>query len=1165
MVSPAPSTAQKPPAVSYADRAKKARNINSQNPLATRPQPPPVSVTSPITPTPTALASPTVPPITSEHISKSGPSIKTKQQVTQSPPLAQSPPNANPPVSNYAEDSSSLSTPLTVAEGPLNGSTVPVVNVWNLRKEQMAQARATTQVHTGPSTTRSLGSQEVGSAEASTSTSNGPQSGATSIQRSSINGNTDVRHGKLLTPAPQASQTSVSTTIDDTSSWPTVGMSATQALSPNTQSNDKTGLGEERDEYQRGGEDDRNGVNPTVKKSEKPKWVPIPAEELQAAADANRPRSFQRSGVQSRSRSSHQHNSGKVPQGSKPASGSASNTGSVSGRNSQGQSRTHSAAGTPQSHSNSVSQSRAESRVGSVQSSPRQSSTRGGGRRLLDEPSAAKLGAEPVGSRNRSSRSSRAPSPHIAGRIHRPSEETLHVVTSFTPPLGVMDHIRSHPDVFYPAPPPLSASSSQPHSYHSTHASNSPSLGSYPLPVPPPNLYASPTPSYAGPPAYPMYPPYPYPHYGQPQPYMSWAPTSHGQPPTLYADPSHYHHSRSPSQQSGYSPALLGGPAVHLASHPEGIPPPTMMSRPPPPGQSEPVAGYREVGFFLPSPTAHTVAAEGSDPDTSRGPQAKELSFGTIKPIIANRTPSPPPQVTSHSEEINAEATNLNSQVQDAPQKVEQDGDKTFPMFSIGFPAGEAGPSRIRSKTHPKSTNSSHERGNTAPAKLEASQSRDSQGATVDSREAVEKVKDAEGAVTQVIDLTDSVTTPAWEFGTTRRSAEDTKPDGLPHLNGFPVHQPHPGGSLANNAPIYPSQTMPPMIPPAQFIPRMQIPPLPVVALNGPPPTHSPSISYPVSAGSVVSPSDEHRASDEWEVKNYGFGFGRGGGTGPLPTPAMGRADREFASREFGGKPRRGGYGGSAYERGERGGYSGRRARGANGGFSGRGYGGRNARGGYQGQSPRPPFSISQQPVGVPPDANFYTPPPQGTTYFHPLGYEYAPYPYVPVPPPMAPSTSSQSSIPVPTPQTSLSFPLDPTRYYLLGQLEYYLSAQNLAQDFYLRQRMDSRGWISIPLIASFNRIKQLTTDLQLVRDVLTLSHIVEVREDSVRVHSWQQYVLPDATPSAVEEDITYQSYAHPEFEEAVSTTSDGAEESASHDDGEEDISEEEVVFVMGK
>jgi la-related protein 1 len=45
---------------------------------------------------------------------------------------------------------------------------------------------------------------------------------------------------------------------------------------------------------------------------------------------------------------------------------------------------------------------------------------------------------------------------------------------------------------------------------------------------------------------------------------------------------------------------------------------------------------------------------------------------------------------------------------------------------------------------------------------------------------------------------------------------------------------------------------------------------------------------------------------------------------------------------------------------------------------------------------------------------------------------------------------------PIPMPQSALPFPLDPTRSCLLGQLEYYLSPQNMAQDFFLRQRVRS-------------------------------------------------------------------------------------------------------------
>ncbi|KAH9477865.1 N-glycosidase [Psilocybe cubensis] len=154
---------------------------------------------------------------------------------------------------------------------------------------------------------------------------------------------------------------------------------------------------------------------------------------------------------------------------------------------------------------------------------------------------------------------------------------------------------------------------------------------------------------------------------------------------------------------------------------------------------------------------------------------------------------------------------------------------------------------------------------------------------------------------------------------------------------------------------------------------------------------------------------------------------------------------------------------------------------------------------------------------------------------------------------------------PVPAPLTPIPFPLDPTRYWLLGQLEYYLSPQNMAHDIFLRRNMDSKGWIPIELIASFNRVKTLTMDVALVRDVLALSSIAQVRrggaaalsgddvveskgkeeqgadnEDKsakeglggrvdanvtpnvavgwVRMQGWERYVLPDARPSTVPE-----------------------------------------------
>ncbi|KAJ3732902.1 winged helix DNA-binding domain-containing protein [Lentinula guzmanii] len=139
----------------------------------------------------------------------------------------------------------------------------------------------------------------------------------------------------------------------------------------------------------------------------------------------------------------------------------------------------------------------------------------------------------------------------------------------------------------------------------------------------------------------------------------------------------------------------------------------------------------------------------------------------------------------------------------------------------------------------------------------------------------------------------------------------------------------------------------------------------------------------------------------------------------------------------------------------------------------------------------------------------------------------------------------------MPAPISRIPVALDPTVYYLLGQLEYYLSPQNLAQDFFLRQKMDSHGWIPIPLIASFNRVRQITTDESFVRDVLGMSSVVEIQGDMVRMKEgeWERFVLPGAQTSRVDS-------IH-DFSLTPSSESEDEEE-------EEEEEEEEVVFVMG-
>jgi len=65
---------------------------------------------------------------------------------------------------------------------------------------------------------------------------------------------------------------------------------------------------------------------------------------------------------------------------------------------------------------------------------------------------------------------------------------------------------------------------------------------------------------------------------------------------------------------------------------------------------------------------------------------------------------------------------------------------------------------------------------------------------------------------------------------------------------------------------------------------------------------------------------------------------------------------------------------------------------------------------------------------------------------------------------------------------------------------------------------MDSEGWISISLLASFKRVRQLHTDADIVREVLSRSAVVEVSGDWVRMggRKWQVFVLPNAPRSVV-------------------------------------------------
>ncbi|XP_070570509.1 la-related protein 4-like isoform X2 [Ptychodera flava] len=95
----------------------------------------------------------------------------------------------------------------------------------------------------------------------------------------------------------------------------------------------------------------------------------------------------------------------------------------------------------------------------------------------------------------------------------------------------------------------------------------------------------------------------------------------------------------------------------------------------------------------------------------------------------------------------------------------------------------------------------------------------------------------------------------------------------------------------------------------------------------------------------------------------------------------------------------------------------------------------------------------------------------------------------------------------------------DGLRDMLRYQLEYYFSRENLASDTYLRSQMDSDQYVPIWTIANFNAVKRLTTDINLIIDVLRESPYLQVDDQAERVRPITKRCIvmlreiPDATP----------------------------------------------------
>ncbi|KAJ0265388.1 La-type HTH domain-containing protein [Hirschfeldia incana] len=85
-----------------------------------------------------------------------------------------------------------------------------------------------------------------------------------------------------------------------------------------------------------------------------------------------------------------------------------------------------------------------------------------------------------------------------------------------------------------------------------------------------------------------------------------------------------------------------------------------------------------------------------------------------------------------------------------------------------------------------------------------------------------------------------------------------------------------------------------------------------------------------------------------------------------------------------------------------------------------------------------------------------------------------------------------------------------PLKTKILNQVQYYLSEDNLPNDAYLRMRMNDEGFVHIEFIAGFNKLKALTSNVQLILDSLRDSDIVEVQGYEIRNRCvWRKYIMP--------------------------------------------------------
>ncbi|XP_039266132.2 la-related protein 1B-like isoform X1 [Styela clava] len=70
---------------------------------------------------------------------------------------------------------------------------------------------------------------------------------------------------------------------------------------------------------------------------------------------------------------------------------------------------------------------------------------------------------------------------------------------------------------------------------------------------------------------------------------------------------------------------------------------------------------------------------------------------------------------------------------------------------------------------------------------------------------------------------------------------------------------------------------------------------------------------------------------------------------------------------------------------------------------------------------------------------------------------------------------------------------------YVKWQIEYYFSHENLERDFFLRRKMDVEGFLPLSLISGFQRVQNITTDIDIIKEAVCESEIIEMIDGKLR------------------------------------------------------------------